>query len=363
MAESTCCMCNAPAGKKCTECHSAIYCSKVCQRKDWALHKILCKDVKEMRPRPSDKHALRILLPENDARPKILWVKREGARYYGPKDSMDLLGDMVGQFCFSHNELRHFNLPNDINLLYRENFFNDGSKPNQAVSNITKGACPHDWRGPIIVDALYGHGDSMSRDVMLSDLRHVVDTLVTYAKQDVIYEDRVHIHGTHRCIQISYEDTGPVRVRSDHLIFRSPISRISALVNLPLRARGIKLPDQAIPITPQERFDARVFNMKWLFLVCNPEDPRFGSVPEPWNSGVTEWIIAHQDRKDLNLKDLKVLLLFIRKEVLPRLSAAKGGDTAAKAEAEAFITEENFKAFVDAITSKAEVTKSGISSK
>lgn len=55
---STCTICNAPGAKRCSTCHSTFYCNPVCQKKDWSLHKTLCKDYKDMfstRPSPSHK--------------------------------------------------------------------------------------------------------------------------------------------------------------------------------------------------------------------------------------------------------------------------------------------------------------------
>jgi len=95
MAESTankqheCTICAKPATKNCANCHGAYYCSRICQKQDWPLHKVLCdqyRDILAMRPQPSSAksknhrfvssaYKLTILLPEESDPPQLIWLE------------------------------------------------------------------------------------------------------------------------------------------------------------------------------------------------------------------------------------------------------------------------------------------------
>ena len=48
-----CVICNKEGAKLCQGCHSACYCSKECQTKDWSTHKLLCSKIKDGSHEPS----------------------------------------------------------------------------------------------------------------------------------------------------------------------------------------------------------------------------------------------------------------------------------------------------------------------
>lgn len=77
---TTCTVCQKPASQNCAKCQSACYCSRVCQEKDFPLHKLLCSKLKDFiaaTPRPSDMHFLALLLPLSSSTPKLFWVEVE----------------------------------------------------------------------------------------------------------------------------------------------------------------------------------------------------------------------------------------------------------------------------------------------
>jgi len=45
-SDSLCAMCPNGGTMTCGSCHSIRYCSKMCQKTDWAVHELLCKTYK-----------------------------------------------------------------------------------------------------------------------------------------------------------------------------------------------------------------------------------------------------------------------------------------------------------------------------
>ncbi|EAT89587.1 MYND-type zinc finger protein samB [Parastagonospora nodorum] len=86
--EELCAMCNNMGVHACSGCHSIRYCSKLCQKTDWSLHKLLCKSFKnfsnDQRPQPHGKYIYRraIHFPEHGDTPQFVWM-----RHFGPNES------------------------------------------------------------------------------------------------------------------------------------------------------------------------------------------------------------------------------------------------------------------------------------
>jgi hypothetical protein len=93
-------------------------------------------------------------------------------------------GNMTERKPIKRNALRGFDLDHTVEVVCRETFLIDGSKPNSCVMEITKGKMTHDWRGPIVV--LRQPGTAMDprfyEDVTAADLRIVVDYFVSYGR-------------------------------------------------------------------------------------------------------------------------------------------------------------------------------------
>jgi MYND finger len=76
MNRTICAVCRKPAPLKCGGCRSGFYCSRVCQTKDFPLHKLLCKDkFVADNPRPSSMHYLGLLFPKKSDLPQLKWIK------------------------------------------------------------------------------------------------------------------------------------------------------------------------------------------------------------------------------------------------------------------------------------------------
>src|SRR6187402_1710792 len=71
----SCVMCNTSPGKLCKSCRSCYYCSRECQVSDWPYHRILCKQMPSLSPRPSPSHKLAIFFPETEVNPILTWIE------------------------------------------------------------------------------------------------------------------------------------------------------------------------------------------------------------------------------------------------------------------------------------------------
>ncbi|KAH8175445.1 MYND finger domain-containing protein [Sarocladium implicatum] len=82
MAESheeikpTCLICKKSNAACCSRCNSSAYCSPECQKEDWPIHKLLCKNFSEFdkTTRPSEHHFLGFIFPEDKKRPYCDWI-------------------------------------------------------------------------------------------------------------------------------------------------------------------------------------------------------------------------------------------------------------------------------------------------
>lgn len=81
--DSLCAMVDKKGGHACSGCHSIRYCSKLCQKTDWHLHKILSKSFKDFsddtRPQKDDVVFKRaIFFPEDGDSPEFMWISSRG---------------------------------------------------------------------------------------------------------------------------------------------------------------------------------------------------------------------------------------------------------------------------------------------
>ncbi|KAI9050951.1 hypothetical protein LZ554_005062 [Drepanopeziza brunnea f. sp. 'monogermtubi'] len=214
-----CVICNETPASSCGSCKSSAYCSKKCQQLDWPLHKTLCKKLARLTARPQPSSKLGILLRAEDPEPRLVWVPcpkvrplQKGTNTAASYDApvvKPLLGDpnAAERFNISKNEVRGYALEKTICLYARDNWLNDGSKPNQAALALTDWELPYDWRGNILIMSHVGvvgrnvqpppksrallsmsvldEGGQLEpfkdfQDVSLGDLRTAVDYLSRY---------------------------------------------------------------------------------------------------------------------------------------------------------------------------------------
>ncbi|QDS76705.1 hypothetical protein FKW77_000842 [Venturia effusa] len=82
--------------RPCSRCQSASYCSPECQKKDWSLHKILCKKYKAfLSTNQSQRHCIGIYLPEDHSKPRLVWIEVETSTESQEAADVDADADVV----------------------------------------------------------------------------------------------------------------------------------------------------------------------------------------------------------------------------------------------------------------------------
>lgn len=192
MAELKCIVCGAADAKACSSCKSSRYCGPKCQKVDWPIHKLLCKEITALSPRPSEDHYLGILFPVDSKTPQLLWVECKTIQLAGDDNKFHLpqvethLGNdkpSPERMIITYNAYRSLEIDHTIIVHVRDNFGSDGSRPNLCVNETREGKGSFEWRGPLV--ALHQIGDAddpytFYKDVTLEDLRIVVDWFKTY---------------------------------------------------------------------------------------------------------------------------------------------------------------------------------------
>ncbi|KAF7919621.1 hypothetical protein EAE99_008473 [Botrytis elliptica] len=204
---STCTICNFPA-KDCARCKSAAYCSSECQILDWPLHKILCKEITRMPPRPSPAHKLGILFSPDFKRPKLVWVNFNKIAIPGVEGQFDL-PDVDEFLTYGSGDsydseqllikpqwiMRARNIKHTLAVYMRDNFGSDGSKMTQSASSITAGKMKHAWKGPLVVVAMEGNSAPQSRTLKIGGVSLSVGTYVAFQRSiDITLRDFRVVH-------------------------------------------------------------------------------------------------------------------------------------------------------------------------
>ncbi|KAI9891948.1 MAG: hypothetical protein M1814_002142 [Vezdaea aestivalis] len=167
-----CAVCNKAGTRSCKQFKGSRYCSMTCQKEEWPTHKLLCAVFPGFKSssRPTDEHYRAILFPENDAKPRFIWLHAEWQEEdeYEPK----------------YQSVQKRELADTIRLCHRDTFLMDGSKPNKSIAAITatRSGQYHDWRGPLVAYGMKSLGidQTRCRDLDMKDFRDVADYFLWY---------------------------------------------------------------------------------------------------------------------------------------------------------------------------------------
>jgi hypothetical protein len=146
----SCFACNRPGTQRCSACQNARYCSSECQKKDWVLHKLLCQSFVDLPARPSPSHYRGILFPDNEAKPRFIWVEQTGAKHWGFDREGHLGGGNTDKLDFNHYGPLKREFGHTISVWYRERFFFDGSPANQSLAKPLGPLLTYAWRGRLL---------------------------------------------------------------------------------------------------------------------------------------------------------------------------------------------------------------------
>ena len=382
--QQRCTMCNKPKSRRCAECRSSAYCSARCQKTDWPLHKLLCRNLQPMlQTRPSGTFKLAILFPEQAKVPNLVWIECEPQRdeddnyaYQSPLVH-PLLGEdqpSPDRRYIGRTVRRNFNLDHTVTVFFRDRFLKDGSKANQSIGS-TAGAIQGEWKGPAVVmrqpDALPRFLSSSDlrfyEDVALVDLRIAVDYFRTYHDETV--DDLEHYRGPLddivkgvkiTCVgdqkHFGMDQYVAVAVPKRDLVFLAGYSQpaIPKLVGFPITVRKYP-PDQARKDDPYAFANAygraAYTNVAATFLHLDavPSSPSWGWAPMMWQDGVGSVIVVRTGGKtDVSPRQVEALCQFCLR-MLPFFEDSSGAGLVERTKEEVLgmLTLKNFIAFFD----------------
>lgn len=347
-----CVICGTTPGKPDTRCGSCNYCSKKCQEADWPSHKLLCKEYFQQSHRPNTMHHRAILFKQDQTRPSLTWVECETEREpgIGPRENPKvalLLGEddpCIDRRLVQKNTLRDKSLSHTIEVIFRDTFLIDGSRPNRSIEAAigASGSLTHRWRGPGLVMHKLGLGTDPRYygDITLEDYRHVLDYFIAYADDSVREPEKAFrshntvlgvkvtcfgeqkLHGADAFVPVEVSNTHPTRVQ---FYEQGEISPISRMVNLPIRAWRIPYNWEHLPHWPSNTDPTSNGTACMLFLEPDVEKPNWGWAPQDWQSNLGNVLLVSAKGGDLSVEDAKLLCRFCREKLAPLFEDALGG--------------------------------------
>ncbi|KAI3319327.1 hypothetical protein HD806DRAFT_548586 [Xylariaceae sp. AK1471] len=349
-ASDSCIICNKPNALRCGRCKGASYCSKLCQRADYPIHKLLCASFAgfDITTRPTEEHMRAILFSVDQKKPKLVWLHCKWRGDGGYRDATPFLdGDSGCSNPIEYNPVLGRLLPNIVYLAYRDNFLFDGSARNNSIATIT-GTSPgnhHDWRGPIIAYGKVGPSPNSAyyRDIDLNDFRHAADYFISYGSDLESYEAPVlqttlaEIKGVKiNCIGDQKMFNKPhfeeIELSTEDTIFtKHDNSDIANRIGLPIftkRCSPHPLWANAHGSKMYENQDAT-----YLHLCCDPKAERdlsrgvlgWGWASKQWQNRVGSIIVVRQDKKPLSPWHVEALCRYCRYDAGAYLEHSWGG--------------------------------------
>ncbi|KAK8241435.1 hypothetical protein IWZ00DRAFT_70361 [Phyllosticta capitalensis] len=349
----TCAICGKEGSKHCARCQSIDYCSTQCQKSDYPTHKLLCRTFMEFdaSARPSPQHFRAILFPEDEQKPKIIWlhcpwIEGDEGRFELPDVEPFLGDDSISRTRINFNRRLKCYLPDYTNIRYRDAFLEGGSKLNQCIRAITNTSTTPYWCGPIVALGCKGFeyysSTEKMRDVNLSDFRHLVDYFDLWDKggsehqqstkdKDMVSGVRINCLGDFQvCKRPKFE---PVEVSLSDTVFcgNTGIDRwtsdIADRIGLPVFTR--KYSPDARWAEQKSALDGSSYenNQEATFLHLNCKDRPgdfmgWGWVPMDWQSGSGSVLVVRQDKKPLHPWHLEALSEYCVDQVQPIFEAA-----------------------------------------
>ncbi|KAI8944556.1 hypothetical protein F4801DRAFT_571314 [Xylaria longipes] len=361
-ASNSCIICNKPNSLRCGRCKSVSYCSKLCQRGDYPVHKLLCASFLnfDMTTRPTREHIRAVLFPVDKKKPELIWLH---CKWVDMEDPFDRRWQCPNTEPFlnehgpihvpiQYNSVLARHLPNTVCVSYRDTFLVDGSVRNASILVIT-GAIPglhYDWCGPIIAYGKVGPGldPQECRDIDMNDFRHIADYFVSYASDRVpstptvppanvkkIKGVRINCLGDQKMFnkpqleEIELSEMNTIFTEHDN-------SDIATRIGLPIfTQRCFPHPNWA-NIQDWELFGRRSpYNNQdatFLHLCCDPKAKDdlsrgvlgWGWASQQWQNYVGSVIVVRQDKKPLLPWHVEALCRYCRYQVRDYMAHSMG---------------------------------------
>jgi hypothetical protein len=188
-----CLFCTKNSIEKCSKCKTVYSPCQICETTDWFIHKsnsCTCETLNNEQPQGFYKQVYGILLPENSEKPVLIQIKVENKYYSQCYFDLPDLKEFMGECSLRSNQMptnpmkNYKGLPQPLEFNFRDNFFNDGSKTNMLVKNLTNNKNPHNWKGPMVIMKFKILNkyipDPVYIDASFDDLPNLIDYLLWY---------------------------------------------------------------------------------------------------------------------------------------------------------------------------------------
>ena len=341
----SCIICNKEGAKFCQECHSASYCSRQCQIRDFPTHKLLCSEFKEYRDKPHEHMKRGIIFHEAENPPQWVWIKSESkdesqhailehhlvASSHGPTK--------VQYISIEHNRSRKRALQDTLTIIHCDKDVQGALGPNRSIQALGNGATASPWYGPVIVMKKLGleTDPGVYGDMDLTAYRDVVDSFIydVFPAKTTIFEgdskiQSLHSAGSVQGVIIScWRDIHflgankyiPVDVSIFDPVFVADKPTSSELLGVPLRIE--KMPphpawkDSGIINIYENRVVTR------LFRCMDPEHDAFGLAPMRWDYPVGPVLVVRDNGKDITPQQVEALCYYNGEHLQERLEYAR----------------------------------------
>lgn len=154
--KTLCLACNKNATARCGVCENARYCSTQCQRKDWPVHKLLCKTFPDFQDRPGPNFVRGLFFGADEDAPRFVWLERHGKEWFEIVIEI-YLGKVRRAMIETTKYLRlDRDLPYTIHGWYNDNFMIDGSPENKPLKRCLGNRLAPVLRGSFLVQGYTG---------------------------------------------------------------------------------------------------------------------------------------------------------------------------------------------------------------
>lgn len=165
---SSCPCCENVGTKLCTGCKDVRYCGAECQKKDWKIHKHLCKSVANFADRPKEGMRRVVYFPPDSDKPLLKWAKVVDHSSF---ETVEVDGvdpeSLDTSLSIPLNVRNGRPLEGYIRLEHDDLFESKYTDLNPALVTATNGRLKNSWKGPLV--AYTGINDHRGDTISVQD--------------------------------------------------------------------------------------------------------------------------------------------------------------------------------------------------
>ncbi|KAH8161874.1 hypothetical protein CIB48_g6363 [Xylaria polymorpha] len=321
-----CINCDKQTTLVCNRCKSACYCSLECQQTDLPIHGLLCSDFAnfEVTARPTGDHIQAILFPEDQEKPKIIWLNcglidpdEDDANSRGRSPNMEPFLNprfTIRRSFVKNNLILARELSGTICICYCDSIIDSHSITNKSIEHITATRLGQyfDWTGAVIAYGKIGRSSSPGnyKDLDMNDFRHITDYLFSCGFNLALPTPPCSLPKV-KAVRINCVDGREALNRplfeqvelsaNDPIFTVHDTSDILDRIGIPVFTQRCT-PPQAGYISSYH-----VVHAMSLHLSCDPKAADWGFVARRWKHMPRSAIMVRQDKKPLSLLHAEAL--------------------------------------------------------